>query len=329
MQVAAAFTPRQLHPRKNQTTIAESTRTCHLSGESFLALSRYEVKIPLGMAKNSTIEWTHHTFNPWWGCHRVSPACDNCYAEAWAHRLGQELWGARETRRFFGDTHWREPLRWNAEAVAGQRRERVFCASMADVFERRADLNEHRKRLWQLIEQTPNLDWLLLTKRPQHILRMTPWGQAWPHNVWIGTTVENQRLADLRLPELLQVPATVRFLSCEPLLGSLNLRPWFRRRGFYPIDWVIAGGESGAHSRPMHPDWALGLLQQCQRSHIPFHFKQWGHWGPANTQNPTPVTTFTFHNERTVDMVGAGKGRNGRLLQGTTWDGLPHLPVHG
>jgi protein gp37 len=281
------------------------------------------------MARNSTIEWTHHTFNPWWGCHRVSPACDNCYAETWAHRLGRQLWGARAPRRFFGDNHWREPLRWEAEAAAGQRRERVFCASMADVFEWRADLNEHRARLFQLIDETPNLDWLLLTKRPQHILRMTPWRDAWPHNVWVGTTVENQRFADLRLPQLLRVPARVRFLSCEPLLGPLNLRSWFNSRGYYPVDWIIAGGESGAHSRPMHPDWALGLLDQCQRAHVPFHFKQWGHWGPANTINvPTPVTTFTFDNERPVDMVGAGKGRTGRLLQGATWDGLPHPPIH-
>ena len=200
---------------------------------------------------------------------------------------------------------------------------------MADVFEWRADLNEHRARLFQLIEQTPNLDWLLLTKRPQHILRMTPWRETWPHIVWVGTTVENQRFANLRLPQLLRVPARVRFLSCEPLLGAVNLRPWFNRRGYYPIDWVIAGGESGAHSRPMHPDWALGLLDQCQRAKVPFHFKQWGHWGPANTLDiPRPVTTFRFDNERSIDMVGAGKGRTGRLLRGATWDGLPHPPIH-
>lgn len=281
------------------------------------------------MAKNSTIEWTHHTFNPWWGCNRVSPACDNCYAEVFAHRLGQDLWGARAARRFFGDNHWREPLHWNAEAENEQRRARVFCASMADVFEWRADLNEQRARLWQLINQTPNLDWLLLTKRPQHILRMTPWGDRWPDNVWVGTTIENQRFADLRLPLLLRVPARVRFLSCEPLLGPLNLQSWFNRRDFHPIDWIIVGGESGAHSRPMHPDWALGLLEQCQRAQVPFHFKQWGHWGPTEILNvPTPVTTFRLDNERPVEMVGIGKARTGRVLQGATWDGLPHPLVH-
>src|SRR5260370_20485123 len=281
------------------------------------------------MAKNSSIEWTHHWVNPWWGCNRVSPACDNCYAEAWARRMGQDLWGGKAPRRFFGDTHWREPLRWNAEAVAAGRRERVFCASMADVFEWRAALNEQRTRLWALIEQTPNLDWLLLTKRPQHIIRMAPWDTEWPRNVWVGTTIENQRLAQIRLPHLLAVPAQVRFLSCEPLLGPLDLRPWFKRRGNHSIDWVIAGGESGAHSRPMQPDWVSGLLQQCQRANVPFHFKQWGHWAPADLIDlPTPSTLLTMDNERPVRMVSAGKGRTGRVLQGTTWDGLPHPAVH-
>ena len=278
------------------------------------------------MAKNSTIEWTHHTFNPWWGCNRVSPACDNCYAEVWAHRLGQNLWGATEARRFFGDNHWREPLRWNAEAATEQRRARVFCASMADVFEWRADLNKQRARLWQLIEQTPNLDWLLLTKRPQYVCRMVPWKEDWPENVWVGTTVENQRLADVRLPLLLRVPARVRFLSCEPLLGPLDLRSWFSRRGYHSIDWVIAGGESGAHSRPMHPDWALRLLEDCQRAQVPFHFKQWGNWAPVDllsVDNPI-TTTLEFANDRPVPMVRAGKKLAGRILQGTTWNGLPN-----
>jgi protein gp37 len=276
------------------------------------------------MAKNSTIEWTHHTFNPWWGCHRVSPACDNCYAESWARRWGQDLWGVRGARRFFGDNHWRDPLRWNAEATAEGRRARVFCASMADVFEWRADLNEQRTRLWQLIDQTPSLDWLLLTKRPQHIRRMTPWNNDWPDNIWVGTTVENQRLAELRLPELLKVPARVRFLSCEPLLGPLNLQSWFSRRGYHPIDWIIAGGESGSYSRPMHPDWASGLLEQCKEAEVPFHFKQWGHWAPAELlQVDTPVTMLEFENDRSVPMIPAGKKLAGRTLEGTTWNGLP------
>ncbi len=163
------------------------------------------------MAQNSSIEWTDHTFNPWWGCAKVSPACDNCYAELWAKRMGHQVWGAAAERRFFSDAHWTEPLAWNEEAVATGQRKRVFCASMADVFERRAELHSQRDRLWELIQSTPSLDWLLLTKRPQNVRGMVPWGKKWPANVWLGTTVENQTYAEKRLPFLLQHPAAVRF----------------------------------------------------------------------------------------------------------------------
>jgi protein gp37 len=279
------------------------------------------------MAKNSHIEWTHHTFNPWWGCQKVSAACDNCYAEIWAKRVGQSLWGKEAPRRFFGETHWSEPLKWDKEARSAKIRARVFCASMADVFENRGSLDVERTRLWNLIEQTPNLDWLLLTKRPEHILSMTPWGEHWPRNVWIGTSIENQRIAELRLPHLLAVPAAVRFLSCEPLLGPLDLRSWFNRRSYNPIDWVIAGGESGKNSRPMHPDWANGLLRQCQLAKVPFHFKQWGHWVPVDRLKiSTRPILVSLGDERPVQMIPAGKKLAGRLLQGTTWDSLP-LPA--
>src|SRR5437764_7892645 len=135
------------------------------------------------MAKNSHIEWTHHTFNPWWGCAKVSPACKHCYAELWAKRMGQRIWGGDAPRRFFGDAHWNEPLEWNDEAQDANERMRVFCASMADVFERRSELDQWRERLWLLIECTPWLDWLLLTKRPQNISAMVPWDDSWPSNV--------------------------------------------------------------------------------------------------------------------------------------------------
>lgn len=279
------------------------------------------------MAKNSQIEWTHHTFNPWWGCKKVSPACDNCYAELWAKRTGQNLWGAEAARRFFGDTHWGEPIKWNRDAEIAGSRARVFCASMADVFERRAILDDERKRLWDLIEETPHLDWLLLTKRPQHISAMTPWLGNWPRNVWIGTSIENQKIAEQRLPHLLAIPAVVRFLSCEPLLGPLDLQSWFNKTGHYSIDWIIAGGESGPHSRPMHPDWAVSLLEQCQTARVPFHFKQWGHWAPAELLDiPRETTVVNMTDERPVRMVRAGKKLAGRVLQGTTWDSFP-LPV--
>ena len=281
-------------------------------------------RVLVSMAKNSHIEWTNHTFNPWWGCHKVSSGCDNCYAEVWSKRVGQKLWGQTAPRRFFGEAHWREPLKWNREAGVAGKRARVFCASMADVFERRGSLNSERTRLWNLIEQTQNLDWLLLTKRPQHILSMTPWGRNWPSNVWIGTTIENQKIADLRLPYLLSVPAAVRFLSCEPLLGPLDLRSWFDRRSYNPINWVIVGGESGTRSRPMHPDWAVGLMRQCLVAAVPFHFKQWGHWVPTEYQtlgNGQKVVTLTSDNP--VQMKAVGKKFAGRILEGTTWDDLP------
>jgi protein gp37 len=192
------------------------------------------------MAKNSQIEWTHHTFNPWWGCAKVSPACDNCYAELWAKRMGHRLWGAKSQRRFFGDAHWREPLVWNEDARAEKKRARVFCASMADVFEKRSDLELERSRLWKLVAATPELDWLLLTKRPQNIGAMVPWSpEDWPRNVWLGTTVENQNFAAQRLPHLLKHKAAVRFLSCEPLLGPIDLSPWISVNGLQKIDWII------------------------------------------------------------------------------------------
>ena len=276
------------------------------------------------MAQNSPIEWTDHTFNPWWGCSKVSPACDHCYAELWAKRMGHQVWGAGAQRRFFSEKHWREPLTWNEEARAARHRKRVFCASMADVFERRRELTPERTRLWRLIEETPWLDWLLLTKRPQNIRSMVPWVDNWPSNVWLGTTVETQEFAEKRLPFLLQNPAIVRFLSCEPLLGPLDLSRWFNKSGLHSIDWVIAGGESGPRSRPMHPDWAANLLHQCTNAKVPFHFKQWGHWAPsdAKADSVTP-RILTLPDERPVNMVPLGKKAAGRLLDGATWNGLP------
>ena len=278
------------------------------------------------MGKNSHIEWTHHTFNPWWGCQKVSPACDHCYAELWAKRMSHNLWGTNSPRRFFSDSHWREPLKWNEEARLSGHHNRVFCASMADVFEHRTDLHSQRLRLWELIDNTPCLDWLLLTKRPQNIARIAPWGTNWPANVWLGTSVENQALAEKRLPFLLKNPARVRFLSCEPLLGPLDLRPWLRKDGFYPIDWIIAGGESGGASRPMHPDWVKSLLYQCQDFEIPFHFKQWGQWAPAQHQGSVGARVIELANERPVEMIRSSKKLAGRILEGTTWDGVPHTP---
>jgi len=278
------------------------------------------------MAKNSAIEWTHHTFNPWWGCTKVSPACKNCYAESWAKRVGVNVWGSRTDRRFFSEKHWVEPFRWNREAEAQKIRRRVFCASMADVFENRHDLDPWRERLWPIIDHTPWLDWLLLTKRPQHVSRFAPWNNAWPKNVWLGTTAETQRWADERLPELMQYPARVRFISCEPLLGPIDLTPWLAPvASEHGLNWVIAGGESGAKSRPMNPAWAESIRDQCQTAHVPFHFKQWGHWGPHANRTTLHLQTVQFvdRHGQPISLFKLGKHATGRLLDGRTWDGFP------
>lgn len=244
------------------------------------------------MAENSGIEWTDHTFNPWTGCTKVSPACDNCYAEGWAKRSGHVEWGPHGERR--RTKTWGNPVKWNRQAAAEGRRLRVFCASLADVFDNHKSIQlAWRDDLWKLIADTPHLDWLLLTKRPQNISRFVPgWmgPRSWPKNAWIGTTVENQEEADRRIPHLLSVPAQVRFLSCEPLLGPLDLtnmpvhRDYPDTRGnvlsrvsvFAPhINWVITGGESGPNFRSADPDWFRSLRDQCAAAGVPFLFKQW------------------------------------------------------
>lgn len=271
------------------------------------------------MAKDSRIEWTHHTFNPWWGCVKISPACAHCYAETWAKRLGAKIWGRDAPRRFFNDDHWRHPIRWNAEAERDQARRRVFCASMADVFEIRAELNDWRARLWPLIELTPWLDWLLLTKRPQNIQRMAPWRDKWPTNVWLGTTAETQKHADIRIPHLLDSPARIHFISAEPLLGPLSLV------GYRGIDWVIAGGESGHNARPTDPDWIRSLRDECRTSGIAFHFKQWGHWAPEVPHGITAKQKLRLVSRRSVQttLYALGKSAAGRTLDGRTWDQFP------
>lgn len=268
------------------------------------------------MAKNSKIEWTHHTFNPWWGCVKISPACKHCYAETWARRVGEQVWGPRTERRFFSDEHWKAPLRWDHEAALGGKRRRVFCASMADVFEDRRELDEWRARLWPLIERTKHLDWLLLTKRPKEIKRLSPWGRTWPENVWLGTTAENQNWANKRIPDLVSNPARVRFLSCEPLLGQLDLQQWLST----DIGWVIAGGESGGKARPTDPRWVRSLRDQCLNARVPFHFKQWGNWAPINEVAETARTRLLSNGER---LMRVPKAKAGRQLDGRTWDGAP------
>lgn len=280
------------------------------------------------MAKDSGIEWTHHTFNPWWGCDRVSPGCKHCYAETWSHRVGMDLWGPDADRRELSDNYWKQPIAWNREAERQGKRKRVFCASMADVFEDRRDLDVKRERVWRLIADTPQLDWLLLTKRPQNVARLAPYGDRWPDNVWLGATAETQKWFDKRMAFLTVLPARVLFLSCEPLLGALDFSQWIARaqRGeCRPINWVIAGGESGHHSRPMHPEWLTSLRDQCVDAGIRFHFKQWGNWRPMKDSqvNGHRSRTLTLADGKTITIANVGKKAAGRTLQRRTWDEFP------
>jgi protein gp37 len=190
---------------------------------------------------------------------------------------------------------------------------------MADVFEVREDLDSARNRLWNLIEATPNLDWLLLTKRIEAVDSIAPWtGEEWPDNVWLGTTVENQKYAELRLPYLAASGAKTKFLSCEPLLGKLSIAQWSDH-----IDWVIAGGESGPNSRPMHPTWLRGLRDECEQNSIPFHFKQWGNWFPMDSSSELNYKNKKIQYIDDVEMVNIGKKKAGRILDGKEWNGLP------
>lgn len=292
------------------------------------------------MSENTKIEWTDHSFNPWEGCQKVGPGCDNCYAETRNARFagGEAInWGPDAPRRRTAPSTWAKPKAWNAAhekffAEHG-RRQRVFCASLADVFDNAVD-PQWRADLFALIAQTPNLDWLLLTKRIGNVHKlldeailhiesrpdwksegphkleaarnlMANWVQLKkpPHNVWLGATIVNQEEADRDIPKLLAVPARVRFLSMEPLLGPVNLSvieingdseiyplsgttDCVNDEGesapdLPPLDWVIVGGESGPGARPMHPEWASSLRDQCQAAGTPFFFKQWGEWHTA------------------------------------------------
>jgi len=324
------------------------------------------------MGANSEISWTDHTFNPWIGCTKVSPACANCYAATLMDtRLGKVQWGAGKPRVRTSPENWKVPVRWNKHAgilaaCFGEPRPRVFCASLADWLDDEVPI-EWLADLLALIHATPHLDWLLLTKRPENwrsrlsdavmhfitrpicderdaaLAMLKNWISAVrrpPANVWMGVTVENQEWADKRIPLLLSIPAKVRFLSCEPLLGPVDLHRIGHWKG-EPlsavdeivgrverprVDWVIAGGESGRGARPMHPHWVRGLRDQCASSGVAFHFKQWGEFIEDTTH-----ARFTKEHAKTVDvrldpdcvMMRVGKKRAGRRLDGREWNGFP------
>lgn len=311
------------------------------------------------MSENTSIEWADHTFNPWEGCTKVGPGCEHCYAETRNARFAGGTavnWGPGAPRRRTSAANWRKPLAWNAAhadfyATHGHR-QRVFCASLADVFDNAVD-PQWRFDLMRLIEQTPNLDWLLLTKRIGNAAAMLDeavlainhgrWNwrdNAFP-NVWLGATIVNQEEADRDIPKLLDVPAARRFLSMEPLLGPVDFAkvPGFNRIGQYLGNWwVIAGGESGAGARPMHPDWVRGIRDQCRNAGVPFLFKQHGEWLAAKQERsvlgnllvvdgaaPFSDRPKWHHFDDGTHMARVGKRAAGRLLDGLEHNGFPEM----
>ncbi|MHB1869623.1 MAG: phage Gp37/Gp68 family protein [Steroidobacteraceae bacterium] len=304
------------------------------------------------MAEQSGISWCDATFNPWIGCTRVSPACAHCYAERWAARFGRVEWDGPPVRT--SATNWRQPLAWNTNAVRLGRGLRVFCASLGDVFDNAAP-DAWRADLWALIQATPALTWLLLTKRIGNVQRMLPpaWLERPLPNVWLGATVVNQEEADRDIPKLIAVPAAAHFVSCEPLLGPIDFdHEWLEAEYFGhaddcddefcalnadehscagqvlsqpSINWVIVGGESGPEARPMHPEWVRAIRDQCVDARVPFHFKQWGEWAPnclCDSRNAHQITKRPEPGKMGV-MFRCGTRRAGRELDGKAWTEFP------
>jgi protein gp37 len=258
------------------------------------------------MGENSKIEWCDHTFNPWIGCQKVSPGCDHCYAEAMMdHRYKRVQWGPHGERQRTSEQNWKKPIQWNAQARTFRKekghRPRVFCASLADVFDNQVDASWRDDLFVALIRKCNRLDWLVLTKRPENIEKMLPmdWGDGYS-NVWLGTTAEDQKRFDLRWKRLKRIPATVRFISYEPALGPVRLPS----SGSLP-DWLISGGESGSGARPLKPQWVRDVISDCRRFGVaPFH-KQWGSYH----NNPLVVEqNGTAREAREIDAEGKGGG---------------------
>lgn len=308
------------------------------------------------MGDTTKISWADMTFNPWIGCEGISPGCDHCYAEAYAKRVGRDF--AKRTRT--SEAYWRQPLKWNAAAPATGKF-RVFCASLADVFDNQVE-PAWRADLFKLIRATPNLRWEILTKRIGNAAKMLPddWGDGYP-NVLLGATVVNQEEFDRDIDKLLAIRAAARFLSLEPLLGPIDgSREYLAVDGVYPfpdlerkhrttvlelLDWVIAGGESGHGARPAHPQWFRDIRDQCAAAGVPFHFKQWGEWHPSAQHDP-PSERLAEHEQYAVRLTDgalctqpskvldlimlqrdewAGMCRIGKKAAGHLLDGVEHL----
>ncbi|WP_411037683.1 DUF5131 family protein [Shinella sp. BYT-45] len=286
------------------------------------------------MAENSAISWTRHTWNPWMGCTKVSPACDGCYAEALMDkRYGKVQWGHHPRVRT-GTHTWNDPFRWQRQAEKDGDRPLVFCASLADIFDNQVP-GDWRADAFDVMRRTPRLVYLLLTKRPQNIIRLAREAGGLPPNAAIGTTCEDQQRADINLPALKSAYWVTRplftFASFEPLLGPIHIPP-----GVMP-HWIITGGETdqGSHrARPTHPGWFVSLRDQCAAAGVPFHHKQNGEFLPEDWLDKDGYQWQAGYACPKVHRfsdgtacIRVGKKQSGRKLDGVEHNAFPPLPV--
>lgn len=248
------------------------------------------------MAENTAISWTDHTFNIAWGCTKVSPGCQNCYADTLASRYKWDIWGPNKERRVFGEKHWREPLKWNRLAIAEGRSHLVFCSSMCDICEDHPTIEVERAKLWPLVRSTPYLIYQLLTKRADRWLECLPvdWGVGYP-NVWLGVSIENNDYI-WRGDCLRQIPAVVRFVSYEPALGPLD------QLSLTGIDWVIYGGESGSGFRMDDRQWARDMFGRCREAGVAFFHKQSANFSAGRGVELDGVVVMEYPRPRLVGV---------------------------
>lgn len=297
------------------------------------------------MGDHTDISWAHKTFNGWMGCAKKSAACRFCYAERDTHRWGKDIWGVKKPRIITSDANWRKPEAWNRKAAETGETVRVFGFSWADVFEDHPDVVTARQRFFDLVERTPALTWMLLTKRPENIGEMAQrWAGGWPPNVWLGVTAESQRFANERIPLLVQHPAAVLFVSAGPTLGAIDMtriphpteqQPemvwdvlgkrygvpgWWQAPMSRGVDWVITEGESGALSkaRPSHPQWYRDLRDQCVTAGVAYHHKQNGEYVSPDEIDTAGMDDVAW-NERGITMWPDGRIAAGPA--GTAVDG--------
>jgi protein gp37 len=289
---------------------------------------------------STKIEWAEETWNPITGCTKISPGCKNCYAERMAKRLKGRYGYPKDQPFRPGVEHpnlLEKPRQWKKPRM-------VFVCSMGDIFHENVS-SVGRMKVFKEIKNNPRHTFLLLTKRPEEA---RSWLESYffrlnrvDHlpNVWLGVTAENQEQADKRIPVLLQITAEKRFVSIEPMLGPINLKQvWAKMAsgGKYlmdclntppRLDWVILGGETGPGARPMHPDWARKVRDQCQAANVPFFFKQWGEWlshHDMGTLSGNCEQKIMFSPSKTC-MYRVGKKASGRELDGRTWDQYPEV----